>query len=561
MALTLGLAGIFLLRRAQLARDRATSQRFARAGTLALLATVVTHHATSWIVLGFLTCWAIMSPSGRRRTLLRAAVIMGTAVAAWTAIIENRLARYLGPVFSADLKQVEAFIAGSGKRQVFGGSAGTGATPQWERAVLLAYAVICTCAAVTVAWIIISRSIRVGDRVLGFLGVLCLVTPATLAIHFVPAAADLGDRASTFAFLPLALSCALVVMRDPHAAPNATHRRRRRYRGPVMFAAFLAVTSLTYLGGVMLGSGPDWQRVPGPYLVSADPRTQDAETLAAVSWAATHLPPGARIVADHVPADLMESQARLWPVTVPAHGLEPALLYFPPQWTSYQAAIVKGLSIEYIYVDRRLAGSLPRIGFYFYPGESPEPRRISPPALTKFARVRGISVAYHHGPVTIYRTAGLGVRSQPEGFTGRRTMGLGRAGDAALGMLAADLFFLFRRKMAWAEAMFSDIGGTGTTVVLMAAAIFTAGVLFEFCSIPGPAFSAGAAIMAVTAAGACRRAEGRPVIPRLARLPRPNLFVLLGIVSAIVGVAASIHAAFQVDTKVVEAILREVTAR
>ena len=28
-------------------------------------------------------------------------------VAAWTAIIENRLARYLGPVFSADLKQVE----------------------------------------------------------------------------------------------------------------------------------------------------------------------------------------------------------------------------------------------------------------------------------------------------------------------------------------------------------------------------------------------------------------------------------------------------------------------
>ena len=60
---------------------------------------------------------------------------------------------------------------------------------------------------------------------LGFLGALCLVSPVTLAIHFVPPAADLGDRASTFIFLPLALSCSLVVMRDPRAGQHVTHRR------------------------------------------------------------------------------------------------------------------------------------------------------------------------------------------------------------------------------------------------------------------------------------------------------------------------------------------------
>src|SRR5215472_15377772 len=60
LALTLGLGGIFLLRRAQLA-DYTTGRRLSFAASLVLVANVVTYHATSWIVLAFLIAWATMS--------------------------------------------------------------------------------------------------------------------------------------------------------------------------------------------------------------------------------------------------------------------------------------------------------------------------------------------------------------------------------------------------------------------------------------------------------------------------------------------------------------------
>ena len=35
---------------------------------------------------------------------------------------------------------------------------------------------------------------------------------------------------------------------------------------------------MIFLGGVLLGSSPDWIRLPGPYMPSADFRSQDPET-------------------------------------------------------------------------------------------------------------------------------------------------------------------------------------------------------------------------------------------------------------------------------------------
>src|SRR5580704_1463144 len=74
LALTLGLGGIYLLRRAQLA-DYAAARRLFFIASLVLIATVVTHHATSWMVLAFLIAWAAMSRKGERKLLVRAAVV------------------------------------------------------------------------------------------------------------------------------------------------------------------------------------------------------------------------------------------------------------------------------------------------------------------------------------------------------------------------------------------------------------------------------------------------------------------------------------------------------
>lgn len=551
MALTLGLGGLYLLRRAQVA-ERRTSYTLFSLAVLSLVATVVTHHVTSWIVLAFLIVWAVFAPRGQRMFLAYAVVAMGISLAIWTAHIFSRLVLYLGPVVAAALQEVQLFAGGTAAhRKVFSGSGAT-VTPEWERAVLIYYSLSCTCLALVCGWTLLSRAFHDRNRLFGLLGALSLAYPITLAAHFVPTAADLGDRSSTFLFLPLALCCSLVMWRPPER-----NRRVARRRRPSRLILLLILVASTYMGGVMLGVGPDWNVLPGPYLVSAEARTQDPETLAAVQWAAKHLPSGSRVVADRVPADLLAGEARLWPVMAPERGLEAAQLYFADTWGPRQTAIVRGLQIRYLYVDQRLADSLPRDGFYFYPGESSQPRHITAANLTKFSHVRGLKVVYHHGPVIIYSTAGLGVRPAREGFIGHRPMGLGRLGDALWGAAMAGLVLLLCRRFARGGATVREVGLPGVAVSVLAATTLIGAAFFGLRLMPGPTFTAGALLTTLVILIAERRWLGRRLVlaAKFLLSRRPDPLVFLGVLAGIAGLAIGIHAAWAVDVEAVKTIL------
>lgn len=552
MALTLGLGGLFLLRRAQLAEGAAVP-RFFCAAILALIATVITHHVTSWIVLGFLVVWTVVAPRGQRKVLACAAAVMGTSVVIWTGDIVNQLVVYLGRVGAAALQELQLFVGGAATQHTVFGSSGGAVTPTWERVVIIFYSLSCTCTAVICGWTLLSRAFRQRNRMLGLVGALSLAYPITLAAHFVPSTGGLGDRASTFLFFPLALSCSLVMRRT-----SGVHQPVRRRHSPAVLIPLMGLVVCTYMGGVMLGVGPDWIILPGPYLVTAEARTQDPETLAAVRWAAAHLPAGSRVVADRVPADLLAAHARLWPVMAPEHGLEAAQLYFADGWGPEQTAIVKGLQISYLYVDQRLADSLPRDGFYFYPGESPTLRRITAVDLTKFSHVPGLRAVYHHGPVTIYDTAGLGVVPLREGFVGERPMGLGKLGDALWGAVMAGLVLALRRWLAWVRSAAQCIGPLGVGLSAVAVTTLVAGALFGLRLMPGPAFTIGAVLTVLVTLAVERKRARRRLVPRMPLPRRLDPLVFLGILAAIAGVAIGIHAAWAVDVTAVNAILRAV---
>jgi hypothetical protein len=513
------------------------------------------------MVLAFLIAWAAMSRKGERRLLARAAVVMGVAVAIWTAALAPRLTHYFVPILSSALQSARDFLAGTGHR-IFGASGGTPPIAYWERVVLVVYTLSSTLAALICAWIMLSRAFHKRDRMLGLLGALNLAFPLTAAAHFAPNVGYLGSRAATFLFLPLALSCSLIIQRHPRVTrrPAGTHNPFR----PAVLIALIGGTAIIYLGGTLLGSNPDWNRLPGPYLVSADFRTQDPETLAAVDWAATHLPTGSTVAADRVPALLLGSQARLWPVTHPQRGLEPAQLYFSAAWGPQQTAIVKGLHIDYLYVDTRLADSLPYLGYYFSQGETAKPTRITVADVAKFAHVPGLEAVYHHGPVTIYDTAGLGVAPKWEGFRGYHAMGLGSL-DAILGAVVVLLILLFRRRLAWVKSTARDIGVPGTTLAVIAITIFIGGALFALRLMPGPAFTLGAVATSVVILAVRRRMDGLRLVPRLAFLHRldPRVLleplVLLGVVAGAAGLAIAIYAAWITDVADVNAILRAVS--
>jgi hypothetical protein len=506
-------------------------------------------------VLAFLIAWAAASRKGERKLIAWAAAVMGAAAAAWTAAFTPLLAAYLGPIFTGVVQAAQSFLAGTSGHHIFGASGGTPPPADWERVVLIIYTLSCTIAALICAWIMLSRAFHNRDRMLALLGLMTLAFPITAAAHFNPSVGDLGDRAATFLFLPLALSCSLIIQRHHRVTrrpgPHATFR-------PAVLVALIGGTTVVYLGGTLLGSNPDWIRLPGPYLVSADSRTQDPETLAAVDWAAAHLPPGSTVVADRVPNVLLESQARLWPETQPQQGFEPAQLYFSAAWGPQQTAIVKGLHVDYLYVDTRLADSLPYLGFYFYQGETARSTRITVADVAKFAHVPGLKAVYHHGPVTIYDSAGLGVVPVRKGFQGYHAMGLGLL-DACVGAVVALLIMLFRRRLARVRSAVRDIGALGTTLAVMAVTIVIGGVLFALRLMPGPAFTVGAVATSAVALAVKRRMDGRPLVPRLPFPHRLDPFVALGIAAGAAGLAIALYAAWITDVADVHAILRAVT--
>jgi hypothetical protein len=558
LALTLGLGGVFLLRRAQPA-DHAASRRLFFFASLVLIATVVAHHATSWMVLAFLIAWAAVSPKGERKLLVRAAVVMGAAVAIWTATVATRLVVYFVPILSTALQSARAFLGGTSQHHIFGASGGTPPPAHWERAVLVVYTLSCTFAALACAWIMLSRAFHNRDGMLGLLGFLNLAFPLTAASHFDPSVGELGDRAASFLFLPLALSCALIIQRHPRVTRRPAGPHNPLFR-PAMLIALIGGTAIVYLGGTLLGSNPDYSRLPGPYLPSADIRTQDPETLAAVHWAGRHLPTGSTVIADRVPAVILGSQ-QLWPLSTPQRGFVPAQLYFSNAWGPQQTAIVKGLHADYLYVDTRLTDSLPYVGYYFSQRETAKPTRITMADVAKFAHVPGLKAVYHHGPVTIYSTSGLGVVPKRAGFTGDRTMGLGLL-DAISGAVVVLLILLFRRRLAWVKSTAQDVGVLGTALAVIAITIFVGGALFEFRLMPGPAFTLGAVATSVMILAVRRRMDGLPLVPRLPfphRLdPRVVLLeplVLLGVVAGAAGLAIAIYAAWITDVVGVHAIL------
>ena len=96
---------------------------------------------------------------------------------------------------------------------------------------------------------------------------------------------------------------------------------------------------------------------------------------------------------------------------------------------------MRHLHLQYLYVDRRFIGQLPRLGSYFYKGETAGPQRLTRGELTKFDSVAGLRAVYRHGPIVIYDTSGLGVEDMPAiWYTDAHSMNI--PGQLLIGLLA-----------------------------------------------------------------------------------------------------------------------------
>jgi hypothetical protein len=360
-------------------------------------AVVITHHVTSYLLVALLLLWTLISFLQSRNLKEQAspggAALLGLVLSiAWLIYTGDIALGYLTPHLTSAVFQVEQiFIGEMATRQLFVNGAGF-VTPLWER--LMAFASVgLILLGLPFGLFQIWRYQRANALALALTGG-ALAYPVSQVLRLTAAGAESADRATEFLFLGIAFVLAVGVT-------EVWLSRTPKWRRSAMIVGAVAVI---FVGQVIAGS-PPWFRMPGPYLVSADPRSIEPEGVAAAQWVDSYLGVGQTIASDRINTLLMAT-----------YGDEPASLIgagvfntsVVPVFTSLQfgpneEAILQQDKIQYIAVDRRLSTGLPWVGTYF--GQSTSWRStkpMDPAALAKFDSLKNVSRLFDSGDIIIY---------------------------------------------------------------------------------------------------------------------------------------------------------------
>ncbi len=370
---------------------------------------IVCHPMTSYALLACLFVWAVLDTWTARRSggeprrdlwLLFGAGI--AIIAAWGLLVAPITGGYLGPVFGKAGSALLDLIAGeSGAKRVFM-AAGTTVTPTSERAIGVASILIALAATAIGIW-------KLRHKLTPLRTVLVLAAilyPVSLALRLTQAGTEISNRASEFVFIGVAFLAAVAAgaIRERVAAGARANLAR-----PVTIAA-LAAAAVMFMGGVVIGWAR-YSRLPGPYLVVADPRSVEREGREAAFWARDWIDPRSRVLTDRANALLVGSIGRLDPQGGTVDG------YFVPDViTSDQIdprvhkALVED-DLTWLVIDKRLADGLPAVGVYFERDEPDGYAHTTPPseeALVKFDEVCPVGRAFDSGDIVVYDARKVG---------------------------------------------------------------------------------------------------------------------------------------------------------
>jgi hypothetical protein len=172
----------------------------------------------------------------------------------------------------------------------------------------------------------------------------------------------------------------------------------------------------------------------------------------------------------------------VWPVYEGLDGVKTPDLYVPFRWGQDETDKAEALKLRYLYVDRRMADSLPPFGLYFADGEANQGERFTLQQLTKFDRAAGIQAIYRHGPVSIYDLKKLGLPEFRNGWQGPTPV-VRPLNQAAVGLMVGVFLAWVMRSRFWSRivAQASELrrtfGPADSAAVLMAGVALTSAAL------------------------------------------------------------------------------------
>lgn len=396
LALPFLVVAIYAVLRLTSPRDSPERQR--RAGwwvvlVLSVVTATVTHHMTTYVLAALLALFATVTAIRAHWRTLRVPVLaLGltvAAAAAWVLFAAPSTLSYLAPNI-IDLAGHFAPNAPSLSPSLPAGPMGN------HVLVLILIAALAVLLAYGAA-----RIWRGGHRGIGS------ITFLIASLSFYPVlvlrlvsynGAERAGRAFTFVFIPAAYVVAFGVAHLIRKPSRST--ARRRVGG--LIAVGLAVTM--FAGSIAGGWPPYWEMLPGAYQVGGFERSVSPEGIAAANWALAALGTGNRFGVDISNAALLAAYGRQDTVR------NASTLYYSPTFGPEQRAYMASESVRYLFVDRRLAQSLPVSGSYF--PVDPEISHLTKPIplknLDKYVGMAGVDRPFDSGDIVIYDLKGLG---------------------------------------------------------------------------------------------------------------------------------------------------------
>ncbi len=412
LALPLATTAIWLIARWTRARGRSAWVP-AALGALVLAAVVPTHHVTSYAVAGMLAALLLASLTLRRQVTAMSTRRLATAAVFCVVLVVNWNRGVAGAATQAELGAIphqvlaglhDLLLGSTGGKALFQASAGQGAEPLWGQIFGFASVVLVLLALPVGLWAM-RRAAKRSPLLLVFL-LSAVLYPVSLIPRLTQGGTETSNRAAEFVFFGVAAAvagCLWLICRS-----SAERSRKGRSLQPLARSFAMTGMTVVFIGGFIVNWAP-WSRLPGPFLPAAGDRSFAQEGVAAAMWARDHLVSGSRIATDESDAVLMGSYGDLDPERGVIDGLPVPSLFLSRTFGKKSRRIIVADDLQYIIVDKRLAGVLPLRGFYF---EADEPnafahfKPLPRAALEKFDHST-LTRIYDSGNIVIYDTEQL----------------------------------------------------------------------------------------------------------------------------------------------------------
>lgn len=398
LALPLATLVIYAITRREGLRSGPDRLGFSLTALLALAAVVVTHHMSSYALVGFLiglTAITLIATGGRWLELASFAMMAVGMSLIWLVLQASVTIDYLSPVLSGAVRSVYRLAAQreTSQRQLFQSSA-VPVSITWEPLVGLG-SVLLILVGLPVGLFIIWRRYRREPFPLLLAGA-ALAYPGMLAFRLTSAGWETSNRSSAFLFVGLAFVLALAFVQI----------WSWRRAGPLIRAGLVGCVAVLFVGGIIAG-WPPYIRLPRPYLV-AGMRPIEPQGLTAARWAYAFLGPGHRIATDNSNARLMQTYGDQYTFAGQKYGNQ--LLVQATRIARGEHEILRLMNVDYVVFDRRRVSWNAMIGVYFdrlENGEIPSADLFEPEVVANFDHQPRVSRLFDSGNIAIYDVRAL----------------------------------------------------------------------------------------------------------------------------------------------------------